>query len=39
VFGQVVEGMEVVQSLTAREWLDPNAPAGDEILSVTIEEQ
>jgi cyclophilin family peptidyl-prolyl cis-trans isomerase len=39
VFGQVVEGMEVVQSLTAREWRDPNAPAGDEILSVTIEEQ
>jgi cyclophilin family peptidyl-prolyl cis-trans isomerase len=41
VFGQVVEGadgMDVVRSLTAREWRDPNAPAGDEILSVTIEE-
>ncbi|MCJ7511108.1 MAG: peptidylprolyl isomerase [Dehalococcoidia bacterium] len=42
VFGQVVEGaegMDVVRSLTAREWRDPNAPPGDEILSVTIEEQ
>jgi peptidylprolyl isomerase len=42
VFGQVVEGaegMDVVRSLTAREWGDPNAPPGDEILSVTIEEQ
>lgn len=39
VFGQVVEGMDIVQSLTAREWRDPNAPPGDEILSVTIEEQ
>lgn len=42
VFGQVVEGaegMDIVQSLTAREWRDPNAPPGDEILSVAIEEQ
>jgi cyclophilin family peptidyl-prolyl cis-trans isomerase len=39
VFGQVVEGMDVVQSLTAREWRDPNAPPGDEILSVTIQEE
>jgi cyclophilin family peptidyl-prolyl cis-trans isomerase len=38
VFGQVVEGLDVVQSLTPREWRDPNAPPGDEILSVTIEE-
>jgi len=37
VFGQVVEGMDVVQSLTARGWRDPNAPPGDKILSVTIE--
>jgi peptidylprolyl isomerase len=39
VFGQVVEGMDVVQSLTPRDLRDPNAPPGDEILSVTIEEQ
>lgn len=38
VFGRVIEGMDVVQSLTLREWRDPNAPPGDEILSVTIEE-
>lgn len=37
VFGQVVEGMDVVQALTPRDWQDPNAPPGDEILSVTIE--
>jgi peptidyl-prolyl cis-trans isomerase B (cyclophilin B) len=39
VFGQVVEGMDVVQSLTPRGWRDPNAPPGDKILSVTIEER
>jgi len=39
VFGQVVEGMDVVQSLTPRDPRNPNAPPGDEILSVTIEEQ
>jgi cyclophilin family peptidyl-prolyl cis-trans isomerase len=41
VFGQVADetSMDVVRSLTAREWRDPNAPPGDEILSVTIEEQ
>ena len=38
VFGQVVEGMDVVQSLTPTDPRDPNAPPGDEILSVTIEE-
>jgi cyclophilin family peptidyl-prolyl cis-trans isomerase len=40
VFGQVAdeESMDVVQSLTAREWRDPNAPPGDEILSLTIED-
>jgi peptidylprolyl isomerase len=38
VFGQVVEGMDVVQSLTPRNPRDRNAPPGDEILSVTIEE-
>jgi cyclophilin family peptidyl-prolyl cis-trans isomerase len=39
VFGQVVEGMDVVQSLTPRNPRDQSAPPGDEILSVTIEEQ
>jgi cyclophilin family peptidyl-prolyl cis-trans isomerase len=38
VFGRVVEGMDVVESLTPREWDDPSAPPGDKILSVTIEE-
>ncbi|MGQ9571993.1 MAG: peptidylprolyl isomerase [Dehalococcoidia bacterium] len=38
VFGQVVDGMDVVQSLTPRGWRDPNAPPGDEIISVTIKE-
>jgi cyclophilin family peptidyl-prolyl cis-trans isomerase len=39
VFGQVAdeESMDVVRSLTPRDWRDPNAPPGDEILSVTIE--
>jgi len=39
VFGQVADedSMDVVRSLTARGWRDPNAPPGDEILSVTIE--
>jgi cyclophilin family peptidyl-prolyl cis-trans isomerase len=40
VFGQVADedSMDVVRSLTVREWRDPNAPPGDEIISVTIEE-
>jgi len=38
VFGQVVEGMDVIQSLTPRDPRDRDAPPGDEILSVTIEE-
>jgi hypothetical protein len=33
------ESMNVVRTLTARGWRDPNAAPGDEILSVTIEEQ
>lgn len=37
VFGQVVEGMDVVRSLTPTDSRDPNAPPGDKILSVTIE--
>jgi peptidylprolyl isomerase len=40
VFGQVADedSMNVVRSLTVRQWRDPNAPPGDEILSVTIVE-
>jgi cyclophilin family peptidyl-prolyl cis-trans isomerase/protein-disulfide isomerase len=40
IFGQVISGMEVVESLTARDadtMTEP--PPGDKILSVTIEEQ
>ena len=37
VFGQVVEGMDVVGDLTPTDSRDPNAPPGDKILSVTIE--
>jgi cyclophilin family peptidyl-prolyl cis-trans isomerase len=40
IFGKVIEGMEVVESITLRDpSADPNAPAGDEILSITIEER
>lgn len=38
VFGRVIEGMDVVESLTPREWDDASAPPGDKILWVTIEE-
>jgi cyclophilin family peptidyl-prolyl cis-trans isomerase len=40
IFGQVIEGMDVVNSLTARDpSKDANLPPGDKILSVTIEEK
>ena len=40
IFGRVIEGMEVVQGLTPRDpSTDPEAPAGDLIESITIEEQ
>ncbi|GAB4149296.1 MAG: hypothetical protein Fur0021_10100 [Candidatus Promineifilaceae bacterium] len=40
IFGRVIEGMEVVQGLTPRDpSTDPAAPAGDQIESITIEEQ
>lgn len=39
VFGQVREGMDVLQQLTTRECGDPNAPPGDVIESVTVEER
>jgi cyclophilin family peptidyl-prolyl cis-trans isomerase len=40
VFGRVVEGMDVVQQLTERRpSQNPNAPPGDKLVSVTIEER
>jgi peptidylprolyl isomerase len=40
VFGQVVEGMEVAKALTPRDpQTNPNAPPGDAITTITIEEQ
>ena len=40
VFGQVIQGMDVVESLTARDpQTTPGLPPGDKILSVTIEEK
>ena len=37
IFGRVIEGMEVVESLTPRNPAeDPDAPAGDRILSIEI---
>ncbi len=39
VFGEVVEGMEVVDALTPRDpATDPTAPPGDAIISIEIEE-
>lgn len=40
IFGKIIEGMEVVDSITRRDpSADPNAPLGDEILSIIIEER
>ena len=39
VFGQVTDGMTVVDCLTPRSTTNPNAPPGDKIVSVTINEQ
>lgn len=38
VFGKVVEGMDVVESLTVRSPDDPNAPPGTKIFTIEIEE-
>jgi peptidylprolyl isomerase len=39
VFGEVIEGMDVAESLTPRDPdKNPNAPPGDRIIKVTIEE-
>lgn len=38
IFGQVIEGLDVVEAITPRDpSVDPNAPPGDRIVSVTIE--
>jgi cyclophilin family peptidyl-prolyl cis-trans isomerase/protein-disulfide isomerase len=38
IFGEVIQGMDVVENLTARDpSIDPNLPPGDLILDVTIE--
>jgi cyclophilin family peptidyl-prolyl cis-trans isomerase len=40
VFGEVTEGMDVAESLTPRDpRTNPNAPPGDRMIKVTIEEQ
>ncbi|MCD6520765.1 MAG: peptidylprolyl isomerase [Anaerolineae bacterium] len=40
IFGQVVEGMDIVRALTPRDpSKDPNAPPGDKILKVEIIEK
>ncbi|HEY8490554.1 MAG TPA: peptidylprolyl isomerase [Dehalococcoidia bacterium] len=40
VFGQVVEGMDVVRSITPRDpQRNPSAPEGDRIRTITIEER
>ncbi len=40
IFGEVVDGMEVLLSLTPRDPVaDPDAPSGDEILTIVIEEE
>lgn len=39
IFGRVIEGMEVVEAITPRDpAVNPSAPAGDVIESITIEE-
>ena len=40
IFGHVIEGMETVQSITPRDpSTNPNAPAGDKIVSIVVEER
>ena len=39
IFGRVIEGMELIDGLTPRDPSeDPTAPAGDQIIAITIEE-
>ncbi|MAT98754.1 MAG: hypothetical protein CL608_16550 [Anaerolineaceae bacterium] len=37
IFGRVIEGQDVVESITPRDPQDPNAPEGDRIETITIE--
>jgi cyclophilin family peptidyl-prolyl cis-trans isomerase len=40
IFGEVVDGMEILLSLTPRDPVaDPDAPSGDEIRTIVIEEE
>ncbi|MDJ0754703.1 MAG: peptidylprolyl isomerase [Ardenticatenaceae bacterium] len=40
IFGRVTEGLDVVKAITPRDpATDPNAPPGDKIESITIDEQ
>lgn len=39
VFGRVIEGMDVLRELTARDPSQPDAPAGDRILEIEIVEE
>ncbi|KAA3664443.1 MAG: hypothetical protein DWQ04_05730 [Chloroflexi bacterium] len=39
IFGKIAEGMDVVMGLTERDPNNPAAPAGDRIVTITIEEQ
>jgi cyclophilin family peptidyl-prolyl cis-trans isomerase len=39
IFGRVIEGMDAVDNITLRDPRDPNAPDGDMIVSITIEER
>ncbi|HID52452.1 MAG TPA: hypothetical protein EYP41_10480 [Anaerolineae bacterium] len=39
IFGRVIEGMDVVEAIIARDPQDPNAPDGVRIESIEIEEQ
>jgi cyclophilin family peptidyl-prolyl cis-trans isomerase len=40
IFGKVISGMDVVKELTERDASqDPTLPAGDEIITITIEEK
>lgn len=39
IFGRVIEGMDAVENITPRDPQDPNAPEGDKIVTITIEEE
>ncbi|MCP4363050.1 MAG: peptidylprolyl isomerase [Chloroflexi bacterium] len=39
IFGRVLEGMDAVEGITVRDPQNPNAPDGDKIVTITIEEK